>query len=77
MLESCVDIPAQSWVVQLVIFGHSAEIVADAVAEQVAEEPGLDLRLTGCNRWTLAPDPSMGAHLCYLADLAGVWASAG
>jgi hypothetical protein len=77
VLEACIDVPAQIWEVQLIVFGRVAGTVADAMAEQVEDEPGLDLRLTGCNRCTLAPDPSMGAQLCYVADLAGVWAPAG
>jgi hypothetical protein len=79
VIEACVNVPMQLWEMQLIVFGHAADLVADAVAEQVDAEPGLDLRITGCNRWTLAPDPAMGAHLCYVADTlapAAAWAPA-
>ncbi len=53
----------------MVIFDLHPEAVADTVAEEILYEPELDARLTGCDRQTLRPDPGMGAHLCYVADL--------
>ncbi len=67
VLEACVDVPAQAWEARVVIFSTAPETIAEAVEEEIAYEPGLDLRLTGCCRQTLAPDPEMGTYLCYLA----------
>jgi CBS domain-containing protein len=68
VLEVCVDVPAQRWEARVVIFGLTAEAVADNVATEIACESERDARLTGCDRRTLRPIPAMGAHLCYLAD---------
>lgn len=68
MLEVCVDVPRQSWEPRLLIFDLVPDAVAEIVDEEMADEPHLDARLTGCDRWTLQPDPTLGAFLCYLAD---------
>ncbi len=68
MLEACVDIPHQVWEPRVLMFEQTAEHVADAIAEELAGEPGCDARLTGCNRRTLQPDPDMGSWLFYLAE---------
>jgi hypothetical protein len=70
VLEACVDIPSQEWETRVLIFDLVPEAVADAVIAELVDEPEHDARLTGCDRRTLCPDPSMGAHLCYLADAA-------
>jgi hypothetical protein len=67
VFELCTDVPAQTWEAQLVIFDLTAEAVADVVGQEVAERPEHDARLTGCDRSTLAPNATMGAHLVYLA----------
>src|ERR1700751_3073454 len=68
VLEVCVDVPSQQWEVCALLFDLVAESVADVVEEEIAFEPDLDARLTGCDRCTLAPDPGLGARLCYIAD---------
>jgi hypothetical protein len=67
VLEACVDVPRQVWEPRLLILGDAVQTIIDAVAEEAACEPGLDLRLTGFSRVTLAPDPAIGSFLCYLA----------
>ena len=62
------DVPSQQWEVCALLFDLVAESVADVVEEEIASEPGLDVRLTGCDRRTLAPDRGLGAPLCYVAD---------
>jgi hypothetical protein len=64
VLEVCVDVPGQLWEPHLLLFDLVADAVADAVEDEVTHEPGLDARLTGYNRTTLAPDPGMGAFPC-------------
>ena len=68
VLEVCVDVPSQQWEVCALLFDLVAESVADVVEEEIASEPDLDVRLTGCDRRTLAPDRGLGAPLCYVAD---------
>lgn len=68
VVEVCVDVPSQQWEVCALLFDLVAESVADVVEEEIAFEPDLDARLTGCDRCTLAPDPGLGARLCYIAD---------
>lgn len=68
MVEACVDVPAQRWEVCALIFDLVPESVADLVEEEIEFGPGFDVRLTGCDRRTLQPDPTLGAALCYLAD---------
>jgi hypothetical protein len=53
----------------VVICDRVADAVAATVAEQIEHEPERDARLTGCDRCTLAPEPAMGAYLCYVAEL--------
>ena len=67
VLEVCVDVPTQQWEVCALLFDLVAASVADVVEEEIAFEPDLDVRLTGCDRGTLAPDPGLGASLCYVA----------
>ncbi len=69
LLEACVDVPGQCWEARILIFNLAAEAVADAVFEEIEYAPELDYRLTGCDRSALRPNPAMGAHLCYLADV--------
>jgi hypothetical protein len=69
VLEECVDVPSQRWEARLLIFDRVAEGVAEVVGLEVAADPHHDLRLTGCDRGTLRPEPDMGAHLCYLAGV--------
>jgi len=71
VLEVCVDVPTQAWEPRTLIFDLVPSAVADVVAEEVGQEPQLHARLTGCDRWTLAPDPGLGAFLCYLAPANG------
>jgi hypothetical protein len=68
VLEACVDVPAQRWEARVLIFGVVADAVADAVEEELGLEPERDARLTGCDRRTLHPVPEMGEYLCYLAE---------
>jgi hypothetical protein len=68
VVEACLDVPRQVWEARILILDRQPEGVADAVAEEIDLDPGHDARLTGCDRWTLAPDPEMGARLCYLAS---------
>ncbi|HEV3054557.1 MAG TPA: hypothetical protein VGX45_07875 [Solirubrobacteraceae bacterium] len=68
VVEACLDVPEQVWEARILIFDRLPEAVADAVAEEIDLDPGHDARLTGCDRRTLAPDPEMGARLCYLAS---------
>ena len=68
LLEVCTDVPRQHWEGRVLIFDRTAEAVADAVEEEIAYEPQHDARLTGCDRRTLGPNASMGAHLVYLTD---------
>jgi CBS domain-containing protein len=69
VLEICSDVPSQRWDAELLIFNLVAGAVADVVEEEIAQEPGQDARLTGCDRATLHPVPEIGAHLCYLGEL--------
>jgi hypothetical protein len=69
VLEICVDIPAQSWEVQVLMFHNVVEAVVDTVADELAQNPEHDARITGCDRRTLCPDLSMGAYLCYVAEI--------
>lgn len=70
VFEVCVDVPRQRWEVRPVIFDLGPEAVAATVAEEIAYEPELDARLTGCDRRTLQPVPAMGAYLCYVSGAA-------
>jgi CBS domain-containing protein len=67
--EVCVDVPAQLWEPRALICHRDSEAIADAIETEIAEEPGLDARITGCDRTTLRVEPALGAHLCYLADI--------
>lgn len=69
VFEVCVDVPAQRWEARVVIFDLVPEAVADTVAEEIEYEPDRDARLTGCDRRTLRPEPAIGAHLCYVAEI--------
>jgi hypothetical protein len=71
VLEACVDVPRQSWEPRVLIFDLVAEAVADVVEAELCDDPLFDARLTGCDRRTLAPEASMGAHLFYLAGADG------
>lgn len=66
--EVCVDVAAQKWEPRVVIFARVAEEVADAFEAEIEAEPTHDARLSGCERYTLRPEKSMGAYVCYLAD---------
>lgn len=68
VVEACADVPSQQWQVCVLIFDLVPEIVADVVEEEIEFEPDLDVRLTGCDRSTLQPEPALGAMLCYIAD---------
>jgi hypothetical protein len=50
VLEICSDVPSQRWDAELLIFNLVAGAVADVVEEEIAQEPGHDARLTGCDR---------------------------
>ncbi len=67
VLEACVDVPGQRWEPRVLICERDPAAVADAVGEELEREPDLDVRLAGCDRQTLRPDPGMGAALCYVA----------
>jgi hypothetical protein len=67
VFEVCTDVPRQQWEARVVIFDVHADAVADTVADEIAYEPGRDARLSGCDRCTLQPVPSVGSHLCYVA----------
>jgi CBS domain-containing protein len=69
VLEVCLDVRRQQWEARVVIFDLAAEAVADTVAQELRYDPGLDARLTGCDRRTLHPDAGMGAHLIYVAAI--------
>jgi len=60
LLEACVDIPSQRWQARLLIFDLDADAVADAVAGDIDCEPEYDVRLSGCDRRTLLPEPADG-----------------
>ena len=80
VVETCIDVPEQHWEVCALMFDLVPESVADLVEEEIEFEPELDVRLTGCDRNTLEPEPALGAALCYLADaprLAGISARVG
>ena len=68
-LEVCVDVPAQRWEPRLVIFAREAEVVAEVVAEEILLDGNRDARLVACDRRTLRPVLTIGAHLCHIADL--------
>ena len=68
VLEACTDVPRQVWEARLLMFDHVADVIAETVEGEVREEPWLDLRLTGCDRVTLRPDPALGTYLCYVAQ---------
>lgn len=68
VLERCVDVPRQRWEARILSFALTPEAVADAIEDELGDEPEHDARLTGCDRRTLAPDLSMGAFLCYVAE---------
>lgn len=68
VLEVCADVPRQIWEVRSLILCRSAEEVADAVASQIAIEPGRDARLSGCDRRTLTLVPGIEAQLVYVTD---------
>jgi hypothetical protein len=74
-MEVCLDVPAQDWEARILVFDLAAEAVADTVIDEIRANPELDVRLTGCSRATLAPDPDMGAELCYVAGLRSVTAA--
>lgn len=66
--EACVDVPAQVWEARALIFDITAVSVADSLEGEIELEPEHDGRITGCDRCTLEPDPSMGAFLFYVSD---------
>ena len=68
VVEACVNVPSQDWKVCALVFDLIPDSVADLVEEEIQFAPDLDVRLTGCDRSTLQPDPALGAALCYLAD---------
>jgi hypothetical protein len=70
LLEVCLDAPTQVWEPRTLIFDLVPSAVADVIEEEMGQEPQLHARLTGCDRSTLAPDPGLGAFLCYLAPAA-------
>lgn len=72
VFEVCVDVAAQRWEARVVLFDRTPAAVADSVVREVAFEPELDARLSGCDRRTLGPAPEMGRFLCYLGDPAPV-----
>jgi predicted kinase len=63
VLEACVDGRSQRWEARVLIFDHTPEAVADAIEQEISEEPGHGARLTGCDRWTLEGSAAMGAHV--------------
>jgi hypothetical protein len=67
LYETCVDVPRQVWEPRVVIFGVTAEAVAEAVEDEIELDPEHDARLSGLDRRTLSPAPEMGTYLCYLA----------
>ena len=66
VVEVCVDVPAQRWEARLLICDGDPEVVADAIEQELACDWDSDLRLTGCDRRTLRPDPGKGSHLCHV-----------
>jgi hypothetical protein len=71
VLEVCTDAPTQACEPRTLIFDLVPSAVADVVEEETDQEPQLHARLTGCDPWTLAPDPSLGAFLCDVAPASG------
>jgi CBS domain-containing protein len=70
MFEVCVNVPAQRWEGRSLILNWSAEEVAAAVQGEIAIEPDLDARLSGCDRRTLARSDGGEPDLVYVADVA-------
>jgi hypothetical protein len=75
VFDVCIDVPEQNWESRALIFDLSPAAVADAVEREIEYEPGLDARLSGCDRRTLGPIPGVGYYLCYLADTPPLTAS--
>ncbi len=75
MIHVCVDVPAQLWEPRLVIFREDAEAVAEVVAQWTGTMPDRDVRLSGCRRTNLRPEPDAPTQLCYVAgvDSPGNW----
>ena len=69
VVEACLDVAGQRWDPQVLVCSTEAEVVVDAVFDEVWSDPTLDVRLAGCDRGTLAPDPDLGTHLCHLAAM--------
>jgi hypothetical protein len=67
VLEVCLDVPQQRWEARLVMFDLAPEQIAGVVQDEIELEPGLDVRLVGCDRRQLRPVAAMGAHLVYVA----------
>jgi CBS domain-containing protein len=67
VLEVCLDVPAQRWEPRLIVFQRDAHEVAAAVSAWIAQEPGSDVRLSGCDRSSLRPEPGVPPRLCYVA----------
>jgi CBS domain-containing protein len=71
LLELCVDVPRQRWEPRVLICERDPEAVAVAIESEIARQPQLDARVTGCDRRTLKPDPALGSQLCYVAATPG------
>ena len=69
VVEVCIDIAGQRWDPRVLVCSTDAEVVVDAVADEVWSDPAVDVRVAGCHRRTLAPDPDLGRYLCHLAAM--------
>ncbi len=67
VVEVCLDVAGQRWDPRVLVCSAEAEVVVDTVFDEVRSDPTVDVRLAGCDRRTLAPDPDLGTHLCHLA----------
>ncbi|MEA2250584.1 MAG: hypothetical protein QOG70_826 [Solirubrobacteraceae bacterium] len=67
VLEVCLDVPAQRWEPRLIVFRRDGREVAAAVGAWIAQEPDRDVRLSGCDRSSLRPEPGVPPRLCYVA----------
>ena len=69
VVEVCLDVAGQRWDPRVLVCSTEAEVVVDAVFAEVWSDPTVDVRLAGCDRRTLAPDPDLGTYLCHLAAM--------
>lgn len=66
-LELCVDVPTQHWEPRLVICEEEPDVVAIAIARELALEHATDARIAAYDRASLRPIARLGTHLCQVA----------